>query len=940
MAMMTDTKVRVEDVEQFWEENINDLGTLEGYNSMLSYYLKHKQILRFNQLIYDMDQKKVVPDKRTLTVCAEMVVSLNLNRHSPVTQFVEDLVDKIERYKVELESETVSKLIEFVLGSRYLNFSILDSVINRFDISICNVMIKNSAFKGDYKDCWRLVQNVIHKGGTPTFETYYWLLRACEKGGLVQHIETILPKLTEFSPQLSPEIYSSLISVYSRGNRLNSAIKILRLMELKSMKPTWKSILDLAYAYQKGNDRRPVMSFSKDTISFNVCLATCRTELDVLNLLYEMKEKHVPLDNLSKFFVVRFFILDMKDLIKAEKIVIIWNEEDPHSGPVDLSYDPLASYQIQKMYHDRYHQHIKSGDLKMLLKLMKDKETLFGITMHINDYQSLAIFYSKHSKCFLDDINRLIKKMEENGFLPTTLIYTLLLEYYTQKEDKSGISRTLKYMRTNKINLDNVAINVLIKFYGRRADFSSVDKLLLQMEKQKLTPSLDTYNTLLKIYVDSWDDQRIYSLIDKLKQHQVPWDAYTYHNMITLNTRANNHSQTMILFNEMVTRMIKPLPPTYLVILMMYARNSHIQGFWKFLDIVKSERVFPGLTLICSTIIRKRFTSYENVENFVVLRKKVIELLNSKEMGTINHHEKKVMYWTFLTVMCMGTLEDVEEAIKILVQRGVVFDYLLYNTLVYFYWKKSFGKLWDLMGEVICLGNSGQWVYSSLIRVISQTDERGLIKLRYCLAKNNIRSPYLYTALIENYCRKERENEALSIYSEFQKTGAVTNMRIYSAFLKMHLSKKSYKAFERIVTKIRKKAFPGIDIHFYNLLLEYHLILQQKSQFLRLLKEIHSSKMVIPNLHTYELCILFYSKYKLKNEMEHCYQQIFNEGYLPNLTILRYMIVYYKSSGQLEKMNQLFMMMKEHCIIPNPSFLQFLAKNNLLTKKNSKSTTL
>lgn len=122
---------------------------------------------------------------------------------------------------------------------------------------------------------------------------------------------------------------------------------------------------------------------------------------------------------------------------------------------------------------------------------------------NIRDYSMLIDAHAKENH--LEDVERILKKMNENGVRPDILTSTILVHMYCKVGNLEGARQAFETLRSQGFRPDMKVYNSMIKAYVNANQPESGDTLMREMEINDIKPTKEIYMALLRSYAQRGD---------------------------------------------------------------------------------------------------------------------------------------------------------------------------------------------------------------------------------------------------------------------------------------------------------------------------------------------------------------------------------------------------------------------------------------------------
>lgn len=117
---------------------------------------------------------------------------------------------------------------------------------------------------------------------------------------------------------------------------------------------------------------------------------------------------------------------------------------------------------------------------------------------NIHDYTKVIDLHAKES-C-VADVERILKKMNENGILPDILTYTVLVHMYSKAGNLGRAKEAFVALTNQGFRPDMRLYSSMVMAYVNAGETSEGESLVRQMEARDMNPSKEIYLSLLRSY--------------------------------------------------------------------------------------------------------------------------------------------------------------------------------------------------------------------------------------------------------------------------------------------------------------------------------------------------------------------------------------------------------------------------------------------------------
>ncbi|KAL8543487.1 hypothetical protein ACS0TY_004143 [Phlomoides rotata] len=173
----------------------------------------------------------------------------------------------------------------------------------------------------------------------------------------------------------------------------------------------------------------------------------------------------------------------------------------------------------------------------------------------IHDYSKLVDGLAKENR--LEDVERILKKMSENGILPDVILSALLIQIYCKSGNLDRAKESFDSLRAQGFMPDMKAYNSMVVAYVNAGRPKEAEALFKDMEAKDIKVTKETYMALLRALakagmVDGAD--RIFTSTLFYSSHNL--ESWTI--MIEAYARVGNHDRARNCFNQMMKLGHKP----------------------------------------------------------------------------------------------------------------------------------------------------------------------------------------------------------------------------------------------------------------------------------------------------------------------------------------------------------------------------------------------
>ncbi|XP_048130058.1 pentatricopeptide repeat-containing protein At4g11690 isoform X2 [Rhodamnia argentea] len=186
-----------------------------------------------------------------------------------------------------------------------------------------------------------------------------------------------------------------------------------------------------------------------------------------------------------------------KSKLVTEKILSMKEEDDPF---------PLLAEWVELMQPNRVDwtallDRLKEQNPHVYLKVAEHLLNVESFQANVRDYTKLIDAYAKDIS--LEDAERILKKMYENGILPDILTATILVHMYCKAGKLDRAKEAFESLKGQGFQPDMKVYNSMIMAYANAGKPAMAETLMT--ERRDMTPSEEIYMALLRSYAQSGD---------------------------------------------------------------------------------------------------------------------------------------------------------------------------------------------------------------------------------------------------------------------------------------------------------------------------------------------------------------------------------------------------------------------------------------------------
>lgn len=306
-----------------------------------------------------------------------------------------------------------------------------------------------------------LFQNMMHEGCDVSREVYTALLSAYSRSSLFDEAFSLLEHMkSSFDYKPDVHTYSILIKSCLHVSAFDKVQMLLSDMSSQGIRPNTVTYNTMIDAYGKANR----FADMEATLAEMLKLYDCKPDVWTMNCTLRAYGSSGQIEMMEKCYE-KFQDSGIEPSIKTFNIIL-------DSYGKSENYEKMSAV-IQ--YMQKYHY----------------SWTLVTYNVVIDAFGRAGD---------LKQMEFLFRLMQSERIKPNCVTFCSLVRAYGRGGKASKISGVLRYIENSDVTLDNVFFNCLVDAYGRMDRFAEMRGVLEMMEKRGVKPDLVTYRTMMKVY--------------------------------------------------------------------------------------------------------------------------------------------------------------------------------------------------------------------------------------------------------------------------------------------------------------------------------------------------------------------------------------------------------------------------------------------------------
>lgn len=124
---------------------------------------------------------------------------------------------------------------------------------------------------------------------------------------------------------------------------------------------------------------------------------------------------------------------------------------------------------------------------------------------NISDYSKLIENYAKNN--LVEDVDRMLKKMNDNGIVPDVLVTLILLHMHSKAGNLQQAEEAFESLKSQGFQPDLKVYSAMIMAYVKAGKPASGEALMREMDAGNIKPSMEIFLALLQAFAEQGDVQ-------------------------------------------------------------------------------------------------------------------------------------------------------------------------------------------------------------------------------------------------------------------------------------------------------------------------------------------------------------------------------------------------------------------------------------------------
>ena len=545
--------------------------------------------------------------------------------------------------------------LKYLCKNDHLDLALLyfDQMISKKmlkDEIIFNLILNGCGKKGDFKNLYRVYEEMLNNGIEPTNITMNTLIDAFIRNDEIDKAWNIFEKM--FKNQITPDNFT--LSTLFRGIKTQEHYDYL----------------------MKGINLVKERADRIDIILINVLLDACiklkdtKDFLELFDNLMNGKFSNNNPDNTSNenniikpdLITYNTFIKGCTQMKLYDKIDYVFehliNKNDINIIPNDVTFNSLI---------DAYMRQNNMNKVFLLLSKMQQyhiKPDNFTYTTIIKGLNKDSFSSTKNNNQGnknneIDLAFQLFDKVKQIS-KPDEILYNCIMDACLRFNQVDKMLELYKEMLENGINCSSVTYGIVIKAYGMKGDVDSALQIYEKMKLNKVKISSVTYGCLINVCTKNNKLTKAFELYELLNKEGIEMNTILYTTMIKAYSKTKNLNKVIEILNTMInSKSAKPNIITYNCVLDCCIKSDNFKLAYQYFNYLVE--INKNLYKNAKQEKNNNNNNYENLKLDIVTFSTLIKgELHRHNFGNARSLMNKMMEFDYIKLDCilLNTLLD------------------------------------------------------------------------------------------------------------------------------------------------------------------------------------------------------------------------------------------------------------------------------------------
>ncbi|ESR33751.1 hypothetical protein CICLE_v10006965mg, partial [Citrus x clementina] len=177
----------------------------------------------------------------------------------------------------------------------------------------------------------------------------------------------------------------------------------------------------------------------------------------------------------------------------------------------------------------------------------------------------------------VDDAQKAMKEMFQQGFSPDVVSYTCFIEHYCREKDFRKVDDTLKEMQEKGCKPSVITYTIVMHALGKAKQINEALKVYEKMKSDDCLPDTSFYSSLIFILSKAGRVKDANEIFEDMKKQGVVPNVLTYNTMISSACARSEEENALKLLQKMEEDLCKPDCETYAPLLKMCCRKKRMK---------------------------------------------------------------------------------------------------------------------------------------------------------------------------------------------------------------------------------------------------------------------------------------------------------------------------------------------------------------------------
>uniref|UniRef100_A0A5B7BSJ7 PROP1-like PPR domain-containing protein n=1 Tax=Davidia involucrata TaxID=16924 RepID=A0A5B7BSJ7_DAVIN len=282
--------------------------------------------------------------------------------------------------------------------------------------------------------------------------------------------------------------------------------------------------------------------------------------------------------------------LSGKCKLVTERILLLKEEDNPSP----LLAEWIALLQPNRIDWITLLDRLKEQNTRLYFKVAELVLGEQSFQTNIRDYSKLIDAHAKENR--LEDAERILKKMNENGILPDILTSTVLVHMYSKAGNLDRAKQEFENLRSRGFQPDERVYNSMIMAYVNTGQPKLGESLMREMEARDIKPTKEIYMALLQSFAQHGDVNGAQRIVYTMQFAGVQLSLESFTLLVEAYGQAGDPDQARNYFDYMLKAEHRPDDRCTASMIAAYGKKNLLDKALNLLLQLEKDGFEPGIT--------------------------------------------------------------------------------------------------------------------------------------------------------------------------------------------------------------------------------------------------------------------------------------------------------------------------------------------------------